>query len=70
MFRKKKPDPLAQLLAALDPDAPLAERNLWIIEIAAWIRGQQNSVDAAVARVSQLLDAIDSDAALRDKVQR
>lgn len=70
MFRKKKQDPLPQLLAGLNPDAPLAERNLWIIEIFAWIRGQQNSVDAAIARVSQLLDAIDGNAALREKVQR
>ena len=69
MFRKDKQDRLPELLASLDPDAPLAERNLWIIEVAAWIRGKQNSVEGAVARVGLLLDTIESNPAIRDKVQ-
>ena len=59
MFGKKKQDRLPALLVSLNPDAPLAERHLWIIEVADWIRGEQASVDAAVARVGLLLDAMD-----------
>ncbi|MBB6576661.1 site-specific recombinase [Comamonas odontotermitis] len=69
MFGKKKQDRLPALLASLNPDAPLAERNLWIIEVADWIRGEQVSVDAAVARVGQLLDAMEAKPELRHKLQ-
>ena len=69
MFGKTQPNRLPDLLASLDPDAPLAERNLWIIDVAAWIRGSQNSVDGAVARVGLLLDAMDADAPLRARLQ-
>ena len=69
MFRKDKQERLPELLASLDPDAPLAERNLWIIEVAAWIRGKQNSVEGAVARVGLLLDTIEANPAIGDKVQ-
>ena len=65
MFGKKKQDRLPALLASLNPDAPLAERHLWIIEVADWIRGEQASVDAAVARVGLLLDAMDANPELR-----
>ncbi|MEG1200706.1 MAG: hypothetical protein RSD82_00945, partial [Comamonas sp.] len=69
MFGKHEPNRLPALLASLDPDAPLAERNLWIIEVAAWIRGSQNSVESAVARVDMLLGAAETDDALRVKLQ-
>ncbi len=70
MFGKKDSElRLPALLASLDPDAPLAERNLWIIEVATWIRGPQNSVDAAVTRVGLLLDALDANPQQREKLQ-
>ena len=70
MFGKKNTDRLPALLASLDPNAPLAERNLWIIEVAAWIRGAENSVEGAVARMGMLLDTIEADEALRTKLQQ
>ncbi len=70
MFGKRNTNRLPALLASLDPNAPLAERNLWIIEVAAWIRGSENSIEGAVARVGMLLDAVESDEALRTKLQQ
>ena len=69
MFGKKNTSRLPALLASLDPDAPLAERNLWIIEVAAWIRGAENSVEGAVARMGMLLDTIETDEALRTTLE-
>ena len=31
-----RPD-LSDLLTALDPDAPLAQRHLWLIGLLAWV---------------------------------
>ena len=36
---------LAALLDQLDPDAPLAQRHLWLMDLLRWVRG-----DAADAR--------------------
>ena len=49
---------LPGLLAALDPDAPLVQRHLWLLGLLEWIRGNGRSVDASVARLDLLLDAI------------
>ena len=68
-WRKEKPNRLQELLAQLNPDAPLAERNLWFIDVMAWIRGSQNSVEAAIARVGLLLDTIEANPATREKLQ-
>ena len=46
---------LASLLKALDPDAGLAQRHVWLIKLFEWIRGDQTSVQAAVARVQTCL---------------
>ncbi|MDO5288385.1 MAG: recombinase [Pseudomonadota bacterium] len=48
---------LVELLRAIDPDAPLAERNLWLIQLLNWVRGDSGNPDMAVARVRMLLDA-------------
>ena len=48
---------LVDLLRALDPQAPLAERNLWLIRLLAWVRGDAQDPEAAVARLRTLLDA-------------
>ncbi|MCW8177327.1 site-specific recombinase [Verminephrobacter aporrectodeae] len=49
---------LATLLAALDPEADLAQRHLWLIELLDWVRGARDSVPATVARVQEFLDAV------------
>ena len=48
---------LVHLLDTLDPDAPLAQRHLWLIELLRWVRGDTNDVQTSVARVRLLLDA-------------
>ena len=48
---------LIGLLRALDPEAPLAERHLWLIRLLGWIRGDTDNPDVAVARVRMLIDA-------------
>ncbi len=48
---------LIDLLRTLDPEAPLAERHLWLMRLLDWVRGEGIDPEAAVARVRVLLDA-------------
>ncbi|WP_051237368.1 site-specific recombinase [Ottowia thiooxydans] len=48
---------LIQILRALDPEAPLPKRHLWLIELLDWVRGESEDPQAAVARVRSMLDA-------------
>ena len=48
---------LIDLLRALDPQASLAERHLWLMQLLDWVRGERTDPEAAVARVRALLDA-------------
>ncbi|TNF59658.1 MAG: recombinase [Burkholderiales bacterium] len=57
-----RPD-LKTLLDALDPDAPLAQRHLWLIEVLRWIRGEAVDPQASVGHVRQLLETVQEDAA-------
>jgi site-specific recombinase len=54
---KRLPD-LPELLAALDPQADLVDRHLWLIALFAWLRGDCQSVPASLARLALLLDAV------------
>lgn len=49
---------LATLLDSLDPDAPLAQRHLWLIHLLDWVRGDATDPQLSVLRVRQLLDAV------------
>ena len=51
---------LAALLDALDPDADLVLRHLWLIALFDWIRGAEGSPEAAAARVGAFLDAVEA----------
>ena len=42
---------LSDLLARLDPDAALAQRHLWLMELLSWVRGHGHDTAASVARV-------------------
>jgi site-specific recombinase len=55
------------LLATLDPHAPLAERHLWLIRVLRAVRGDALDPQVSVLRVRALLDALDAspDALLR-----
>ncbi|MEZ5663589.1 MAG: site-specific recombinase [Burkholderiaceae bacterium] len=55
-----RPD-LQKLLASLDPDAALAQRHLWLINVLRWIRGDGADSQASVDRVRQLLAAVRDD---------
>ncbi len=48
---------LIELLRAIDPDAPMAERHLWLMRLLDWVRGETQDADMAVARVRMLIDA-------------
>lgn len=61
---------LAALLEALDPDAPLALRHLWLIDLLRWVRGDATDPQASVVRVRLLLDAAQSRPEWRVRWQR
>lgn len=52
-----QPD-LSELLDELNPQADLAHRHLWLIELLEWVRGSRNSVPRTLARITLLLDAL------------
>ena len=61
---------LAGLLDSLDPDAPLAQRHLWLIDLLDWVRGDATDPLASVARVRLLLDAAQARPEWRARWQR
>ena len=60
---------LTRLLEALDPQAGLVARHVWLHDLVAWIRGDGRSVPAAVARVTELVDALHAQAEARYRLQ-
>ena len=61
---------LAVLLDALDPDADLVHRHLWLIALLDWIRGNGKSAPAAAARVDMILDVLDARPHTKARLQR
>lgn len=56
--------PLASdLLARMDPDAPMVQRHLWLMAVCEWVRAGDADVPTALGRVDALLDAADRDPA-------
>lgn len=51
---------LLYLLDTMDADASPVQRHLWLIRLMDWIRGDGSSTDAAVARVGQLITAVEA----------
>ena len=52
------PSELKALLDALSPDASLAGRHVWLIALFRWLRGDQQSPEAALARLQTLIDSV------------
>ncbi len=52
---------LNPLLSALNAQAPLAHRHLWLISLLDWVRGDGTSPDASLRRAQLLLDVLRSD---------
>ncbi|MEH3085018.1 MAG: site-specific recombinase [Xylophilus ampelinus] len=65
---RRKTD-LGSLLARLDPEAPLAARHLWLVELFDWIRGKGATPQAAVSRVQLLLDAVEASPELQQRLR-
>jgi len=61
---------LGRLLTDLDPAAPLAQRHLWLIALLEWVRGQGNSVEAAISRVQLLVATVEEDAVVQARLQQ
>ncbi|WPH21078.1 site-specific recombinase [Variovorax paradoxus] len=60
---------LQGLLARLDPTADVAQRHIWLIDLFDWLRGDRASPQAAVGRVSLLLDAVEARPELRERLR-
>jgi site-specific recombinase len=60
---------LNTLLAALKPEAGLAQRHLWLISLCSWIRGDQASPQAALSRVQLFLDAVEANPDAQTRLQ-
>lgn len=67
-MKRGGPD-LAQLLAAVDPAAPLAQRHLQLIALLDWVRGNGQSVEGAAGRVALLVEAAERSAETRARLQ-
>lgn len=60
---------LPLLLLELDPQAELAQRHLWLIHLLDWVRAPAPSVELAVDRVRQFVDALEADPHARARMQ-
>jgi site-specific recombinase len=61
---------LPQLLDALDPNADLVHRHLWLISLLDWIRGPDGTPATALGHIEMLLDVLDARADTRAKLQQ
>lgn len=61
---------LTELLEAVDTEAPLAQRHLWLIELFSWIRGDASSTSDAVARLQTLLTVVESRPHLQKRLRQ
>ena len=64
---------LAELLEAVDTEAPLAQRHLWLIELFEWIRGASSSprtTAAALSRIQLLLDVVQARPDLQTRLRQ
>ncbi len=64
-----KPD-LFQLLDSLEPACDRVHRNLWLMQLLGWIRGDGRQPEQAAGRVELLLDALQSRPDRTGKIQR
>jgi len=61
---------LTELLEAVDTDAPLAQRHLWLIELFDWIRGDASSTTVTINRLNVMLDVLEARPALLLRVRQ
>jgi site-specific recombinase len=56
---------LQALLESVDAQAPLAQRHLWLIQMIAWLRGEEQSVPDVLRRLASLAHALETQPAHR-----
>lgn len=61
---------LTKLLATVDPKASLAQRNLQLIALLDWVRGDSQSAEEATARVAELVTMCEQSPVLRERLQK
>jgi site-specific recombinase len=69
LHRRSSPPDLDTLLQALDPQASLVQRHLWLMALLQWLRGTRSGVEGALLRVELLLDLLDARPVLRERFQ-
>jgi site-specific recombinase len=60
---------LRTLLRALDPEADLAARHIWLIALLAWLRGSERTVEATLSRLQTFLDAVQAQPELETRLK-
>lgn len=63
------PRDLDTLLDALDPEATLVERHLWLVRLLDWMRGDRSSVGTTLERLQLLIERLETGAELRTRAQ-
>ena len=61
---------LRSLLNALSPEADLASRNVWLISLFTWLRGDQQSPEATISRLQTLIVAIKAQPELQARLKQ
>ena len=60
---------LPELLAALNANASLADRHIWLIRLTGWIRGDESTPEASVFRLQAFMSAVESDPTARARLK-
>ena len=60
---------LRTLLSALDPQADLATRHIWLIDMLAWLRGDGNATQASLSRLQAFMDAVMAQPELENRLK-
>ena len=60
---------LRTLLGTLDPQASLADRHVWLIELFAWLRGDESSAPACASRLQSFIVTVQAQPELEAKLK-
>ena len=60
---------LRALLESLDAEADLAQRHVWLIELFAWLRGDELSVQASTSRLQTFMAAVQAQPDLQARLK-
>ena len=61
---------LRALLNALAPNADLASRHVWLIGLFGWLRGNQQSPEAALVRLQTFIDTVKAQPELQQRLKK